>query len=179
MRSLIYLILMLISIPVFSQENPWTPKGENPWAAYEPCPENQTAEQVLIVSLDSSELESTREQKMSEADFKFQKDELAQDVLAKYRNRIDFGVGFGIGIAFGITGIIGDGIYAATTSKKEQKVVEEILSDSTYQAIPDKTLKKETKKTIKSRKFKKAVGGTMLAVLTRMTVFGAILLTSF
>ncbi len=178
MRGLIYLVLMLISMTVFSQENPWTPKGENPWSAYENNSQNQTAEQVVVITIDSAQLEKTSEQKLSDADHKILLNELETDVLEKYENRNDFGAGFGIGIVFGFAGIIGDGLYTATNSKREKKVVEEILIDSTYQAIPEKTLTKETKKTMKNKKFKKAVGGTMVAVLLRMTVFGAIILTS-
>jgi hypothetical protein len=179
MRSLIYLILLMVSIPVFSQENPWTPKGENPWVAYENNSANQTAEQVVIVIIDTVQLEETSEQKMSEADYNQLMNDLKADVIVKYQNGKDFGVGFGIGIVFGFTGIVGDGIYALTNSKREKKVVEEILIDSTYQVIPDEVLTKETKKTMRGKKIAKAIGGTMVAVLVRITVFGAIILTSF
>jgi hypothetical protein len=178
MRRLISFMILFAVIPVFSQENPWTPKGENPWGAYENKSENQTAEQVELVVIDTTHLEKTSEQKMSDADYNQLMNELEADVILKYNHKKDFGAGFAIGIVFGFSGVVGDGIYAITDSKREKKVVEEILSDSTYQSIPEKTLKRESKKTMKSKKFKKAVGGTVVAVLVRMTVFGAIILTS-
>lgn len=179
MKVLNYLFLMLFAMPCFSQENPWTPQGENPWLVYENKSENQTAIQAEVVTIDSTQIEETTEQKMSDAEHTQLMNDLETEVISKYKNKKDFGVGFGIGIVLGFTGIIGDGIYGATNSKREKAVVEEILSDSTYQSIPDKTLTKETKNTMKRKKIAKAIGGTMAAVLVRMTVFGAIILTSF
>lgn len=177
MKVLNYLFLMLLAMPCFSQENPWIPQGENPWAAYENKSENQTAIQTELVTIDSTQLEKTTEQKMSDAEYSQLMNDLETEVISKYKNKKDFGVGFGIGIILGITGIVGDGIYAATNSKREKAVVEEILSDSTYQAVPDKALTKETKKTMKSKKFAKAVGGTIVAVLVRAGIFTLIIMS--
>jgi hypothetical protein len=177
MKATIFLFLMLAWAMVFSQENPWTPKGENPWTAYETKSENQATHGQETVHADSTQVAETSEQKLSEVEYDQLLEELEADVLLKYQNKKDFGAGFGIGIFLGIAGIVGDGIYAASNSKREKKVVKEILSDSTYQAIPDKALTKETKKTMKNKKFAKAVAGTIVAVLVRTGVFTIIIMS--
>jgi hypothetical protein len=193
MTRAIFVFLNLISMFVFAQENPWTPKGENPWAAYENKSKNQTAVDSANVEIDSSEIKvtivevnfeidssqikETSEQKLSAIEYDMLLEDLEDDVVKRYKNKSNFGAGFAIGIILGIPGIIGDGIYAATNSKREKKIVEEVLRDSTYQAIPDKALKKETKKTMKNKKFAKAVAGTIVAVLIRAGIFTILIMS--
>lgn len=186
MKTLIVLFVMMTGF-IFSQENPWLPKGTNPWIQYETSSiENNEREiQDTLQDINSNDLSENVDTIMTllpqtkvepiDVTEKHKSDsELCANIQSEadslYYHKGDFVAGFVIGLVFGIYGLAGDGIYSATWNKKEKQILETFQTDSTYQTLTHKQIKKHVKKSTGDKKFRKAAKGTIVAVAIRIGI---------
>ncbi len=162
--SIVFLSFSFYS--AFAQENPWLPKGENPWGHYEKTEKS------------SSHNEPKKESQPTDQSVKTT-DNLSLDTLAKsenelyqkavtesstaYKSRNEFILGCAFGIIFP-TGIIPSLTVVATNNKQEKRLVKEIESQPEYQKLDDKKLNKKLKNSIKTKKFKASMGGVAVGI---------------
>lgn len=183
MKTIFILFASILVEFVTAQENPWTPKGENPWK------QNPNNEFVIVQENDT--LPTRREMVVVEND-SIQKEEVIslenasteKQLLQKagveaehaYDSNGDFGAGFGFGLLFNFFGVIPDMIYVANTSKKETAAIKKIERDSRFNSVNQEKLDKKVRSKIKTKKAASTIIGTVIGSVVQIGV-GIIILT--
>ncbi|MCC7452715.1 MAG: hypothetical protein IT222_01005 [Crocinitomix sp.] len=117
-----FLIIVIISSSFFStfaQENPWLPKGENPWGEYEKTEKSTVENEPKKENQPNEEQLKTNEHLGSDSLVKLENslyEEAATASSTAYKCRKEFILGCAFGIIFP-TGIVPCAITGATNNK--------------------------------------------------------------
>lgn len=188
-----FIFLSFCAVFVNAQENPWLPKGENPWGVYQKKTEKVVTENNSSTELEVNENTLQEEEIVREnnstatadtANNLYQKKEFVADDLTErelwieagkeayneYHSGSDFLIGFSFGMVLP-TGIVAAATYSTTKNKNEKRVTEKIINDPTYEIVDDRDLKRKVRNSIKGKKLLSAVGGALVGVATKVGVF--------
>jgi len=159
-------IISLSFLSSFAQENPWLPKGENPWGEYEKT-EKSTVENQPKKENQPIDKPSKTDENLSLDTLPKSENQLYQqavtDVSTAYKSRKEFILGCAFGIIFA-TGVIPSLLVVAANNKQEKQLVKEIESRPEYQPLNDGKLNKKLKKSIKGKKFAATMGGVAVGI---------------
>ena len=175
MKTICILYALVLFEFVYAQENPWVPKGENPWAS------NPKNEFVLVEEKDTlpklSEItlvenDSTKITKEVPLENVSTEKELLIDAgnvaFSSYNSAGDFGAGFTFGLFFNFIGIVPDVVYITSNSKKEKKAIQSIEEDSRYDSLNNEKLTKKVRSKIKSKKAIATLSGTLVGGIVQV-----------
>jgi translation elongation factor EF-1beta len=198
-KSFFYLVfLLLLASNALTQENPWLPKGENPWGHYEntkktenPSPETETKNQnqpvvdtvktetiltknenqPIVDSIKILEIEIVDSVQKSENELYSEAGMVAQDA---YISSDDFMLGYLFGVVTA-TGLIPSLLCVYTDNKQEKQLVKEIESRPRYEKLDNKKLNRQIKNKVKNKKLKSTLVGALAGFGTKAIIFYVIL----
>jgi hypothetical protein len=173
------LIVVLVSSGFcFGQENPWTPKGENPWKGY-PQQETKPIETIDSSRLVEADVDSTtlpvklKEASLSEEQVYAKAENRANEV---YKSGGDFAFGFLTGVCFNLFGVVPDLIYIAPNFKSEKRAVEKVVKEVQHEDCDKEKLEKKVKNKLKTKKALSTIGGTLTGAATQIGIALVIIL---
>lgn len=171
MKGLLIFVL-LCSAFCFAQENPWSPKGENPWKAY-PQQEKKPTEAIDSSRLVEAKVDSItlpvmpKQENLSEEQICVKAENRAVEV---YKSGGNFAFGFVTGLCFNLFGIAPDLIYIAPNFNKEKRAVEQAMKEVKNENCDKKKVEKKVKNRIKTKKAVSTIGGTLTGAATQLGI---------
>lgn len=160
----LFILFFLFSFAAFSQENPWENKNkENPWKT-----EEQTTTTTEKPAVDSAATVDTIYVNQEELEILLEN--AGEDAKQLYKSGGDFAFGFTSGLLFNYVGGLVSCVYIFPNSKKEKRVIQDVMDNPNYDQVEDETLEKEVKKRVKNKKILTTIGGVLAGSVTQIIV---------
>lgn len=186
------IIILMGLLPFIGHaQNPWLPKGENPWMNYPgnnlPVVSEKESTHVITDSLKehdqtlpfikavdtndvgySAVVISEPSQPLVVLDEAMALEAAGDEAMDLYPANGDFGFGFSMGLLFNVFAIpTADVIYMAPDSKNEKKTFERVVNNPEYANADKEKLTKKVKTKIKGRKIGMTIAGSLVGSLTQ------------
>lgn len=178
------------SAVTFGQEDPWLPKGNDPWAAYKNEVDTSSTKNLVGQFADKDTLASDsstfRENEVAvisgiekpvylnaTGDLDKSGRELLREDLKQYADTSFkasgyFVVGMFTGLTLGVLALSADAITVIPDTRAERAIQKAVEEDPRFREIPEEKLKKERRSATNKKQFRKALLGSAVGISIRL-----------